>query len=344
MKPRVIVIGSGLHKQVLGKDSHSPLASWNHLLRILAEENKLTPNLPLCADDPVLAWEQLVAEKAAGRGEAAKEEKLLKKSLCNILKYEAEKEQAKYRSNKVIQQLGQTLKQGGIHLVSLNFDHLAHAGLGKELSVDRFLKAFRADKIQDPVSKSGNVSIKSVRIEDLKLLYGRKIIASPSTETCSAIWHPHGHVSRFDSLRLGMRDYGFLPQSYFFAYQKFKKWERAVAGDLDGSAKYKKLIQALEEMDAVQGSKSPVSPADNWVTRFMLYPVDIIGVGLSQVEIGMRWLLVQRARNFAKVSPKEAPPVIYHDVKAINFPGVQSHPIGHTSLFQERWLRVLSKK
>jgi hypothetical protein len=48
----------------------------------------------------VLAWEQLVAEKAAGRGEAAKEEKLLKKSLCNILKYEAEKEQAKYLAEK----------------------------------------------------------------------------------------------------------------------------------------------------------------------------------------------------------------------------------------------------
>ena len=341
MKSRVIVIGSGLHKQVLGEDSL--LSSWDQLLRTLAKENKITPNLPLCAVDPVLAWEQLVAERAAGRGVAAKEEKLLKKSLCSLLKNAAEKVQAQYSSDKVIQQLGQTLKQGGIHLVSLNFDHLAHAGLGKELSVDRFLKAFRADKIQDPVSKSGSVSLKSLQIEDFKLLYGRKIIASPSTETCSAIWHPHGHVSRIDSLRLGMRDYGFLPQSYFCAYQEFKKWEGVVAGKLDGAAKYKKLIQALEEMDAVQGSKSPVSPADNWVTRFMLYPVDFIGVGLSQVEIGMRWLLVQRARNFAKVSPEEVPPVIYHDVKAINFPGVQSHPIDLTPLFHERWLSVLSR-
>lgn len=340
MEPRVIVIGSGLHKQVLGEDT--PLSSWDCLLHKIAEENKIKPNLPLCADDPMLAWEQLVAEQASGRGDAAKEERILKKSLCRILDDEAKEVQSEYSKDKVIAQLGQTLKQGGIHLVSLNFDHLAHAGLGKELSVDKFLKTCRSDKIQDPASKSESVSIKSVRMEDLKLLYGRKIVAPRTTESCSIIWHPHGHVGRLGSLRLGMRDYGFLPQSYFFAFEEFKKWERSVAGKLEGAKKYNKLKQALWEMDSAQTKKSPASPADNWVTRFMLYPVDFIGVGLSQVEIGLRWLLVQRARNFAKVSPREVPPVIYHDAKVIHFPGVQSQPIDINPLFQERWMTVLN--
>lgn len=342
MEPRVIVIGSGLHKQVLGECT--PLSSWDCLLRAVAKENKIKPNMPLCAHDPVLAWEQLVAEQASGRGDAAKEERVLKKSLCRILDDEAKEVQSEYSKDKVIAQLSQTLKQGGVHLVSLNFDHLAHSGLGKELSVDKFLKICRSDKIKDPASKSESVSIKSVRMEDLKLLYGRKIVAPRTTESCSTIWHPHGHVGRLESLRLGMRDYGFLPQSYFFAFEEFKKWERSVASKLEGAKRYNKLKQALWEMDSAQTNKSPVTPADNWVTRFMLYPVDFIGVGLSQVEIGLRWLLVQRARNFAKVNPKEAPPVRYHDFKEISFPGIQSNPLEGASLFQERWLSVLSKK
>lgn len=40
---------------------------------------------------------------------------------------------------------------------------------------------------------------------------------------------------------------------------------------------------------------------DNWVTRFMLYGVIIIGAGLGGGEFGLRWPLVQRHRNFARV-------------------------------------------
>ena len=342
MEPRVIVIGSGLHKQVLGEDT--PLSSWDCLLHKIAEENKIKPNLPLCADDPVLAWEQLVAERASGRGDAAKEESILKKSLCRILDDEAKKVQSKYSKAKVIAQLGLTLKQGGIHLVSLNFDHLAHAGLNGKPSIPDIIETDRLNKVENQSSKSRHKSIKSHRDADLTLLYERKLVSSSSPKVYSKVWHPHGHIGRPESLRLGMRDYGFLPQSYYIAFRIFKKWESEVAGKLNGAAKYNRLIEALEEMDAVHGTQSPLSPADNWVTRFMLYPVDFIGVGLSQVEIGMRWLLVQRARNFAKVDTKEAPPVRYHDFKAISFPGVQSKPLMGASLFKKRWLSVLSMK
>lgn len=340
MEPRVIVIGSGLHKQVLGECT--PLSSWDCLLRKVAKKGKMSSKLRLCADDPVLAWEQLVAERASGRGDAAKEESILKKSLCRILDDEAKKVQSKYSQDKVIAQLGLTLKQGGIHLVSLNFDHLAHAGLNGKPSVPDIIETDRLNKDENQSSKSRHESIKSHRDADLTLLYERKIVSSSSPKVYSTVWHPHGHIGRSESLRLGMRDYGFLPQSYYIAFRIFKKWESEVAGKLNGAAKYNRLIEALEEMDAVHGTQSPLSPADNWVTRFMLYPVDFIGVGLSQVEIGMRWLLVQRARNFAKVDPKEAPPVIYHGAKAIHFPGVQSKRIDPSPLFQERWITVLN--
>jgi hypothetical protein len=47
--------------------------------------------------------------------------------------------------------------------------------------------------------------------------------------------------------------------------------------------------------------------ADHWITRFMLLPVDFIGAGVSHQEIGLRWLLNQRARNLARIRERQIP-------------------------------------
>jgi hypothetical protein len=98
-----------------------------------------------------------------------------------------------------------------------------------------------------------------------------------------------------------------MPACYFRAFAEFKAWERAILGKRSRKdqpmrpADHRILLDALAEMDAGAPGQRRWR-ADTWVTRFMLLPVTFIGVGLSAHEIGLRWLLAQRARNLARVT------------------------------------------
>jgi hypothetical protein len=287
--PQVIVVGTGFHRQVLGQ-ADSPLSSWSELLQKV--NKKCGSKIPgVSSNDPVMEWEKMALDIACKNSiMASKAEQFLKKKVCKVLDIMSRKMPQSKMYEKSI--LCESLSNSPIHLISLNFDSLAY----KQLKPKRTVVSDTNSKILKKSKKE------SISVSKTRLLYDRFICKS--SRNISTVWHPHGHVGRPKSLVLGMRDYGFLPPSYFYAFNQFKAWEKDVAGNLEGNDKYKKLISQLAIFDQNSSSSKITHPADNWVTRFMLYPINFIGVGLSQVEIGMRWLLVQRSRNFARMSKK----------------------------------------
>jgi hypothetical protein len=182
-------------------------------------------------------------------------------------------------------------------LVSLNFDGLAYAKLevGKSWP-----------------NPSELPDCEGVRDADVRSLYQRKVLMGrQASGTRSMIWHPHGCVDHPAGIRIGLRDYGLQPYGYAKAFEFYKEWERQVVGVRSRNAplslkQHKTLLEELRVMDLTADGAKP-KRADHWITRFMLLPVDFIGAGVSHQEIGLRWLLNQRARNLARIRERQIP-------------------------------------
>lgn len=325
--PYLIVLGSGFHRKLSGNKSN--LSSWDQLLIDVRKKHKIKKRTEF-QNDPVMDWEAIISElvkkksNSEKRNQSSDVEREMKKTVCELLRKTSHKCNLKkvYDNNPVFSRISQL----PTHIVSLNFDQMAYSKCKSK-------KIVCSEKIIDTAKKIG------CRENELRLLHDRFICDFGDHE--SIIWHPHGHVGRMSSLVLGMRDYGFLPHSYYHAFHQFKKWERDIAGELTGPAKYDKLICALSEMDSLQKSEKITNPADNWVTRFMLYPVTFIGVGLSQVEIGMRWLLVQRARNFLRVPKGQEPVAEFYGEKDPRIPGLAWKRPDKKGFYDQMWKSAL---
>ena len=334
---RLIVVGTGFHRQILG-DTISPLSSWSQLLKEVMEnfgkrEACRISDIISTVNDPVIQWEQIICNtnqnsKRFNIQEGASEaEKKLKQSVCTILNgicLEIKK-LGIYNNNF----LANKISNSSIHLLSLNFESLAYSHLNPRKKVIKYFDKKNINKLAN----------EAMRKNEAKLLYDRFICKNHDSP--SIVWHPHGHVGRVDSLILGMRDYGFLPPSYFYAFNQFKKWENKIAANLQGAEKYQKLIEELKLFDDRSDGSGITDPADNWVTRFMLYPLTFIGVGLSQVEIGMRWLLVQRARNFLHVPKDQVPVTEFYGTEDPGIPGLVWKKTDMKGVYDQMWNAAL---
>lgn len=326
---RIIVVGTGLHRQVLGHED-SPLSSWSKLLTSISEDYK-TSIKGAITKDPVMLWEKMVLEISNRprnqnlRMQAFNAELMLKREVCDLLKcHSCKSSNIEIFKGNIICDM---MFKRATHLLSLNFDKLIYNHIKtKKISVNN------GRVIQDAKNKG-------IRNKDAKLLYDRTKCLKNDQE--SIVWHPHGHVDRPESLVMGMRDYGFLPPSYFYAFKQFKKWERKTSSDSHGLEKYQKLLQALASFDEKTESSGITDPADHWVTRFMLYPLTFVGVGLSQVEIGMRWLLVQRARNLRNVPDDQKPATEFFGPTNPEIPGLTWIEPDMKGAFDQMWESAL---
>ena len=315
MAKRLLVIGSGFHRHVL-KGSCSPLCSWSDLLINIANYAKIFLPTHLL-NHPTSAWEYLVLKYVENKPSlsAANAELALKKIAAHIIAFE-EKTQAKhYSKSPLSNNLYRILIDEGIHLVNFNFDRLSYI---KKATIEKL----RNNKL----IKNKKNEFGEARKSDLVLLHRRIKLGflDYGINSDSVIWHPHGCVDMPDTIRMGLRDYGMMPSYYIKAFNYFKAWQRKVL-DRESSNRnpitardHIRLIKQLEIMDS-NSSKLSFEPADNWVTRFMLLPVSLIGIGLSVDEFGLRWLLVQRARNLARIRSSASKVVLY---------GIQDVPQG----------------
>ena len=288
LKP-CLVIGSGFHRWVLGKSS-TPLTDWNALIDETATLMKVA--LPSKDLSPVLRWERLIETAAKdgyqiGEGStwipaacvnAAKIERHAKSMVAKIIgaenfRYPYQSRRAEYPKNQLWDSV-----------VSLNFDNT-------------WLQRDNTVVCSTPTAAKYR-GVKKDERDRLHYCLKAKDSMGPK------IWFPNGCSRNPRLIRMGLHDYGTQPHSIKSAFAEVRRFETKVGPGKteDYWTKYKLILEpALANLD---------DGVNTWVADFLYRPLYFAGVGLSESEIGLWWLLVQRARNFAKLDASEIPPTV----------------------------------
>ena len=282
LKP-ITVLGTGFLNQLLPNFANltsdqqrklNPLVNWSSLLNEVAFRHDLygcyTPEL--AKHMPTLQWDEMVRVFSAhSSGEMAchEAEDKLKKTVIEILK-DAQQEVQEHPPLLNTQKLNAFLSASGDHLVSLNFDSLL---LG--------------------VNKSKPV----IPDKQNHLLHFK--------QNDKTFWFPHGSIEKKESIRLGLRQYGFMPNSWDEYFGNFKAFERGFTDDNRSSLTHEQFNSLAHSL-----ATGKEEPGHLLIGHLLLAPLIFFGAGLSEAEWGWWWLLNQRARNLAQLDPKLRPPTI----------------------------------
>lgn len=280
---------------VQGGRTDGPLVSWRWLLEHVAKQERVPCDVCMYDSLPLL-WEAIVTASVRRhkRRAAHDEEQRLRKRVAAILKIESAAFRHAYHRSRWMRDFVQALKVRPTHIIDLNFDHLLPEAFGccsrPQLSVVRNIK------------RSG------IRVEDARNMVRRWNRAEGNI----TVWKPHGWIGTPSSIRLGARDYGLQLAAYYLGFQRFKQVERST--------------HAMLEVELGRWRPASVmSDADTWITRFMAYETDMIGVGMISDEWALRWLCAQRDRNGARHSTR---PLRWHLCSPVlTIPGVAC--VGH---------------
>lgn len=281
--PPVVIFGTGLTRQLLSHSEGTPdiglvtpnietLVSWEQLLlgaalRGRAAEDRHAPLIKR----PTLFWEELVRQISnapefhSGHVSAAQAERYLRTLVAECLK--AATTAARDQTN--IAKIETLLAKSGTHLVSLNFDTLPFQSElgGQPLRFDRTVKP-RLDYLET---------------------------------AGKTVWFPHGCIEAPSHIKLGIRDYGFLPKRWEELFRYFKSWQRSLGG-VKGATSEHIHAESIRWLRSAP-SKDPTV----FIGNILLAPLIFFGVGLSESEWGWWWILNQRARNLNRV-PRERRP------------------------------------
>lgn len=321
MKP-CLVIGSGFHSWVLGKSS-TPLSNWNLLIDEVAAE--LNVSVPSATLSPVLRWEKLM-EIASSDGfqdpnDATRwfnkfdmavhqiepyAKKAVKKVIdLRAIRYPNKSTRAKFPDENVF-----------ASVISLNFDHCWVGSTGF---------TFAGSKSSTAVS--GLTSVEVGRLRNY---------IQPMQSDGKTVWFPNGSVIEPLTIRMGLYDYGSQAHALKTAFNGIKSFETELQNKL-GSSDWRKLGPAIDD----EISKDPLhqdARISNWVAQFLYRPIYFAGVGLSQSETGLWWLLSQRSRNLAKVNPRDRPStVVLVHAQDENRALWANRPCGVEAMYCENW-------
>jgi hypothetical protein len=287
MKP-CLIIGSGFHRWVLGRDS-SALSNWNMLIESVAD--KLKVSIPSTSLNPVLRWEKLL-ETAAVDGYEYKSNwiapqsrkiSLIESDAKNTVALVIKEFEFNYPDKN---QRAQFIFQKNLgSVISLNFDNL-WIKTNYQLSN---IPPLKLDQLADRESRRIHNHITSDKSNNLK------------------VWFPNGTVQDPDTIRMGLYDYGAQPSALKAIFGHIKEYENEIErliGENNWEEYEKILTPQLED------NKNIDPRINNWVAHFLYRPLYFVGVGLSESEIGLWWLLAQRARNFAKLSKEKKPKTV----------------------------------
>lgn len=293
MKP-CLVIGSGFHSRVLGSRG-SPLSSWDALIEEVASE--LNVCFPPASLSPVLRWERIL-ETAASDGFQHPLDSTKWFSKASLAIHEVE-QFAKQAVKKVIDGCGRNYPYRSSKaqypfdpafaaVISLNFDHcwVGHTN-------------FTFDN-----TKQGNRSGGLTEVEAGRLMNYIQSAHSPDMR----IWFPNGSICEPNTIRMGLYDYGAQAHSLKIAFDQLKAFERNLEARLGADGWDKKGPVIEEELSKDTVNQDPAF--SNWVAQFLYRPIYFAGVGLSEAETGLWWLLAQRARNLARISASERPETV----------------------------------
>lgn len=295
-----LVLGTGFHRWVLGESMQrdfKPLLDWNELLLEVAK----VLHVPLDSTENSLSlhWERLLTEVRHEKGSDRKVDGRPVAPAVNVLEKDAKKKAASILAKYADVYSGASrrakfpLKAVWGAVVSLNFDahwHSAHKLVWKPLPKT-------AKDLRGVESKGDILSSELLRLNNHVELQGN----DPTTRR---LWFPNGYVGKSDSLRLGLREFGFQPVAIYHAFKAFKQFETSAGG----FEKCIDSVRAILDGHTKKGSLLNVPLPLTWVTEMLYRPVCFAGVGMSDAEFGLWWLMVQRARNLAGVNPEQRPP------------------------------------
>ena len=287
LKP-ALVLGSGFHRYVLGNDTErNPICSWHSLIDAVSE--RLDVRRPPPAMPPTLRWETMINaavrdgfQNRHGQRLATKDKKPSQveaeaRRIVSIVLGETEENYpAGQKSN-----LPADSRWGCV--ISLNFDvaWLVSAGLDSSLG-----------PLNAPPSKA------LTKAEQDRL--GRSV--EPLAGKHARVCFPNGTTLAPNTIRMGLHDYGNAPAGMQHGFSRLKMWESALVGISGARSRtaFQPLASALQAASC--GAFDTLDIPMTWVAEFLYRPLVFFGVGLSEQEIGLWWLLAQRRRNLARVS------------------------------------------
>lgn len=293
LKP-ALILGSGFHRHVLGDSTNSSrrsLYDWHYLVDQVA--SKMQVAAPEQIMSPVQRWETLLlrASKEGYRDHLGQWRKPAEQQ-AHFIEKEARRIVAAVL-NEASQNYPQSLRAripsldcwGAV--ISLNFDMAWGAG------VERLQHSSGAD-ISDKINQ-----------REQRRLMTRVLIPGVDGGAHRSIWFPNGCVFAPETIRMGLHDYGTAPHAIQIAFAQIKRWERD--SDVTGkspevqlnicSTALRHASEGVGDLSEFLGEKTmPLT----WVADFLYRPLIFAGVGMSDQEAGLWWLLAQRARNLAR--------------------------------------------
>ena len=323
LKP-CLVLGTGFHSWILGaRAQKSPMGNWRVLLDEVARTMRVSWS-PGCDENPIFLWEKILHIAAqdgyyrkvkqdsrwakAGSRKAYEIELDAKAVVAFVLN----SSKADYPTYSVRSSFPM---RGWGAVLSLNFEAAWFQGIQ-----EAYTGAVSAEALH------GLLKSERKRLSVFKLANGKRI------------WFPNGMVDDSATMRLGLRDFGLQPSEIRFGFNLLKQFERnnfpnkAITTGADWSES-----RAVIE-DYLEHNNQPTNPPLTWVADFIYRPLIFAGVGLSQDELGLWWLLNQRQRNFAHLNHNKIPPVhilVQQNDSRLSF--WQSHPFGVKPLVCSNW-------
>lgn len=297
LKP-ALILGSGFHRHVFGDTSSGVVRSlfdWQHLVGQVAERMQVA--IPDIALSPVQRWETLII-RAAKEGFRSPRfswvpprqfqsnviEKDARRTVAEIL---AESSRNYPQSTRA--KIPEAEWWGSV--ISLNFDV---AWLSE------------SSRLSHRLVRAENLSTKRIDRRERMRLHTCELISGVGGGVHRRVWFPNGACLKPESIRMGLHDYGAAANAIQVAFAHLKQWERhtgvgskppGMQLDACAAALMHTSEGAADLSDTILG-EDPLPLT--WVADFLYRPLYFAGVGLSDQESGLWWLLAQRARNLAR--------------------------------------------
>ena len=354
-----LVLGSGFHRHVFGDGGPAnvrPLYDWHQLVSEVSAAMQVAA--PTKAMSPVQRWETLLL-RAAREGfrdlkghwyapattPAYAIEAMARRHVVEVIKKAAENYPLSARAQIPL------LPQWGA-VISLNFDVAWLGTANQRARTARDGTAVGQSLAKHITSRERKRLCERIDVDSSSSNNADDDEASPNTGA-QRVWFPNGNVNDPKSIRMGLHDYGAAPFAIKSAFELLKKWERTcLAKDAQAGPDeiYSAIAQTLEQPCHAEAAKKSAAPLRmplplTWVADFLYRPLYFAGVGLSDQESGLWWLLAQRARNLAKIG-EAAKAYILVDAKSDKMPFWQSRPFGVEAIacgdWDEGWERLVA--
>jgi hypothetical protein len=286
LRRAVLVVGSGLHSQLLGSKEakNSALSSWRTLIANIAPD--MSEMLNSC-QDLTSAWESLVAQRFHSSGKLQKLQfaQVERHLLRNYLIPELERAEREFRGDNQKEVGPNTLAEiFSMHrdIVTFNFDR----------KIDRLITERASSSRGGSIHPSPSKVVGPTKRPMLRVDLGSQ-----------RIWHPHGighSKSTAPSIQLGVHGYSTAVQQVTSLIREFRKSQSAWCKNEGVSATGRwPDHQHKRWEESVRGITENENP--NWVEMCMVSDLIFIGCGMQQIELDLWVLLHARQRQFLRV-------------------------------------------